>query len=347
LKTKFSLPVSHFPGGMSSVSPPPPSLPRPPPPPAAARDLDKPAVPYTLDQTFTVRRHIPPPPFLQPYPNPAPPRPANLQELTQLEHCLSRPPLEGSTCDDVLSLTITKELFVCDERGAQVVVVNDELVAKIYDPLFYPPYRDGHSRRSDVVMWADYDYSREAAAYNELRGPFEGKIIPKYHGSWTCDVTVDTPWGPWKRPVRLILMEFINGVRMLDLDPEKLTEEQRANIMVKAIDAERAISFHGVSHRDFSPRNIICSGNGLGGAELRVAIIDFNVSVVRRLASFPIPKKSSHLPVSPIKCWWSLLGEFAEHGWVPDPVDEMGEWLWKHWGGSPLYQPVVRGEEGA
>jgi hypothetical protein len=317
------------------------------PPPVATPDPDKPAVPYTLGQTFTVRRHIPPPPLMEPYPNRPPPSPANLQGLTQLEYCLSRPPLEGSACDDVFSFTISKELSVHDGRGAQIVVVNDDMVAKIYDPLFYPAYRDGYSRRSDVVMWADYDYSREAAAYNELRGPFEGTIIPKYYGSWTCDVTLDTPWGPRKRPVRLILMEFINGVCMHDLNPDKLTEEQRANIMVKAIDAERAISFHGVWHKDFFPRNIICSGNDFGSAELRVTIIDFNVSVVRRLASSRFPKRFSHIPVSPIKRWWGQLGDFSVSGWIPNCPDEAGEWLWKHWGGSPLYLPVVRGQERA
>ncbi|KAN0073259.1 hypothetical protein V8E54_008479 [Elaphomyces granulatus] len=309
-----------------------------------APDLDKPHIPYTVGQTFTVRRHIPPPPFLSPYrsyPNGRRPSPDNLQEQTQLEYCLSRHPLEGSICDDVSStFTITRELRVGDGRGAQIVVANDgDLVAKIYDPLYYPAYKNS-SKRDDVIMHADCDYSREAAAYNALGGPFEGAIIPKYYGSWTCDVTVDTPSGPSKRPVRLILMEFIDGVCMQDLNPNDLTEEERSNVMVKAVDAESTIAFHGVQHRDFVPRNVICSGNDLLSADLRVSIIDFNVSVVTRLAYSWTPSDNAQLPASPINRWEFHPLLFGD--WIPD---ERNEWLWKHWEGSPLYRPVILGRK--
>ena len=73
-------------------------------------------------------------------------------------------------------------------------------------------------------MRADKDYSQEAADYNELRGPFEDTIIPKYYGSWSCNITVDAPSGPRKRLVHLILMEFIDGVCIQDLDPNDFTE---------------------------------------------------------------------------------------------------------------------------
>ena len=302
-------------------------------------DLDKPHIPYTAGQTFIVRRHIPPPPFLPPYTNRHPPFPKNLRKLTQLEYCLSWHPLEGSTCDDdTFSFTITKELRVVDGRGAQIVVANGDLVAKIYDPLYYPAWRNS-SERDNVIMRADYDYSREAAAYNELRGPLEGTIIPRYHGSWTCDITVDTPSGPRKRPVRLILMEFIDGVCMQDLDPNDFTEEERSNITVKAMDAERAIAFHGVLHMDFALRNIVCSGNDLRSSDLRVAIIDFNVAIVTRLDPRWPRNDPNQLPYSPIRRWdrhWPHLGE-----WVPPTREKLNEWLWKHWAGSPLYQPVV------
>ena len=122
-----------------------------------APDLDKPHIPYTVGQTFTVRRHIPPLPLMKPYPNRPRPCPDNLQEQTQLEYCLSRHPLEGSTCDDVtFTFKITEELRVGDGRGAQIVVANGNLVAKIYDPLYYPAYKNSF-KRDDVIMWADYD----------------------------------------------------------------------------------------------------------------------------------------------------------------------------------------------
>jgi len=275
---------------------------------------------------------------MSPYPNRRPPFPDNLQKITQLEYCLSWHPLEGSTCDDVtFSFTITKEIRVGDGHRAQIVVANGDRVAKIYDPLYYPAYKCGF-KRNDVIMETDYDYSREAAAYNELRGPFEGTIIPKYYGSWTCDITVDTPSGPRKRPVRLILMEFIDGVCMEDLDPNDFTEEERSNIMVKAIVAEDALAFHGVQHRDFAARNVICSGN-LRSNDLRVVIVDFNISVVTRLAYCRTPSDHHRLPASPIYRWRRIRPQFGE-GWLPPTREKFNEWLWKHWAGSPLYRPV-------
>jgi hypothetical protein len=129
-----SLPISSE---MMSKNPRPRSSPPP--------GLDKPPIPWTTGQTFTVRRHKPPPPFMSPYKIPRPPIPENLQQLTQLEYCLSHQPLEGETCDDTMSFTITKEIRVRDGKAAQVVVTNGGLVAKIYDPLFYPAYINSYT----------------------------------------------------------------------------------------------------------------------------------------------------------------------------------------------------------
>jgi hypothetical protein len=141
-----------------------------------------------------------------------------------------------------------------------------------------------------------------------------------------------------KRPVRLILMEFINGVCMEDLDPNDFTEEERSNIMVKAIAAESAIAFRGVQHKDFAPRNVLCSGN-LKSTDLRVAIVDFNVSVVTRLAYGTTPSDSHQLPASPIRRWRRQSPGFGGE-WLPPTREKLNEWLWKHWAGSPLYRPV-------
>ena len=105
--------------------------------------------------------------------------------------------------------------------------------------------------------------------------------------------------------------------------------------MVKAIAAEAAIAFYGVHHKDFTPRNVICSGN-LRSTDLRVAIIDFNISVVTRIAYSWIPRDYHQLPNSPICRWWDTRPQFEEE-WLPG---NFNEWLWKHWAGSPLYQPV-------
>lgn len=127
---------------------------------------------------------------------------------------------------------------------------------------------------------------------------------------------------------------------MLKLDPDQLSEEQRSNIMVKAIDANATVHHHGVVQGDSAPRNVLCSGNDLKSAELRIVLIDFNGSRIMRLAK--LPQNPSKLPVSPIiRYWTGGLHEFGS-GWFPFPP---GEWLWKHWGDSPFYQPVIRGKE--
>lgn len=319
---------------------------RPPPPPSLfsspPQDTGKPSIPYTRGQSLIVLRHIAPPPLGKPYPNS---RPITTQEtlkrLTQFEYCLSAAPLgEQTSHTETLSLVITKELAVRDGRGAQLVVVNDTLVAKIYDPLYYPTYHQDSAIRIDVVERAERDYSREAATYIELDGRFGGTILPKYHGSWTCKVPVNTASKVTTRPVRLILMEFVDGVTMLDLDPHLLAEEQKTNIMVKAVEANNTLHHHGVIHADFCPRNVICSGGDLGSASLRVVLIDFNRSRIRRLID--LSQNPSSLPLSPIVRYkGGGLHEFTCCGWVPFPADE---WLWSHWGDSPLYQAVTRGE---
>jgi hypothetical protein len=178
-------------------------------------------MPYTKGRKFDIFRHIPPLPLGRSYPNwrTITPR-ETLRHLTQFEYCLSAPPLGGTTNNqEASSFTIVEELALPDGRGAQIVRVNNGLVAKIYDALYYPSYREDTPTRADVGEWAERHYSGEAAAYEELDGRFGGTIIPKYHGSWAFDVAVDTASGIIERPIRLILMEFIEGITMLKLDP--------------------------------------------------------------------------------------------------------------------------------
>jgi hypothetical protein len=100
---------------------------------------------------------------------------------------LIHPP--SGDCDSVnatdginsLSLKITEELSIRYDRRPEVVVVNDSLVAKIFDPVFYPACYNLVDTY-DFTKEADGDYSREAAAYEELDPMFGGNQIPKYHG---------------------------------------------------------------------------------------------------------------------------------------------------------------------
>ena len=222
-----------------------------------------------------------------------------------------------------------------------MVVVNGNMVAKIYDPLYYPALDDYTGERADVVELADRDYSREAAVYDELEDLW-GTMVPQYHGSWTFNLPTNTALGI--RPVRLILIELIDGVCMRDLNPKKLTEKQRSNIMVKVIEAETIITYRGgVRHRDLAPRNVICSGRNFDSPELRVAIIDFNISIIFRIVGGGPPREGD-LPPSPISRWTGGSNEFTIPGWMSRNRKDHCEWLWKQFSGSQLYLPATRAE---
>jgi hypothetical protein len=71
-------------------------------------------------------------------------------------------------------LEITSILRVGSDRGAQLVVVNNEMVAKIY-ALYYSDTEDGFCQ--DVLRAAQGDHSREAAAYNQLQKSLAAKNV--------------------------------------------------------------------------------------------------------------------------------------------------------------------------
>ena len=82
-----------------------------------------------------------------------------------------------------MSLGIIRELAVHDGRSAWLLVVSDTLIAKIYDPFYYPSYHQESAIRIDLVERAERDYSRVTATYMELDARFRAPILPKYHGS--------------------------------------------------------------------------------------------------------------------------------------------------------------------
>jgi serine/threonine protein kinase len=261
---------------------------------------------------------------------------------SQLDICLSNPPLEGPAghATEKRTLAITGEIAVKDGRGAQVVVGNNRVVAKIYDPLYYL-HNDGSVVRAidDFTFLADSDYTREAAAYNELKAKFGGNEIPYFFGSWTCNISTPTPLGLKIRPVRLILIEYLQGTSLLELKPTLFSEQDRINIVARAMEASVAILHEGVHHRDFSPRNVmyckLTDGKSIK-SEPRIVIIDFGLSVVDRLASGTRHKDLFNLPTSPLTCYSGDTVDFSDLGWLPTSKD----WMWARWDGSSQYKPV-------
>ncbi|KAF2623894.1 hypothetical protein BU25DRAFT_349111, partial [Macroventuria anomochaeta] len=204
-----------------------------------------------------------------------------------LDWCLAHPPAEGCTSfDDTCSFTVTSGIRTGENLGAQLVLTDTGLVAKIYDPLFYSfQDQDFQDLEVDVATAADSEYSIEAAAYSELQGTsVEGCITPEYNGSWTLNVTGDIQDEHITRQVRLVLVEYVPGVRMADFEPHSLTPEVRRDIMVKVIEADYDIRRAGVRHDDISPRNIIFSKRpNTANRNFRIRLVDFGHSTVFKI----------------------------------------------------------------
>ncbi|KAH6689436.1 hypothetical protein F5X68DRAFT_260137 [Plectosphaerella plurivora] len=109
------------------------------------------------------------------------------------------------------------------------------VVAKIYDPLLHSQVHIlRYSTRLDVVDIADGEYATEASAYAELHEAAKTKpiikdFVPRFYGTWTTMIK-NTGWGKsntrpaeddsngilHERPVRIILIEYIEGKSISD-----------------------------------------------------------------------------------------------------------------------------------
>ncbi|KAM0435887.1 hypothetical protein ACHAPT_002779 [Fusarium lateritium] len=300
-----------------------------------------------------IHRHVPPRPFGRYYVKGNERQPAGeelLKGIPQSHWCLQQPPTETSPHADLATATlhIIDGIACEDGRGAQIIkcyLDQDEeqiYVAKIYDPLYYA-YRDrDRGTPVDVTWMADKDYSREAAAYEELkRSRVDGLFAPKYHGSWTFDMALPTE-PETARSVRLILMEWIEGVSMWSLmEPEKkkrrIPPQQRLDMLAEAMEVEAKVNFYGVKHGDFAPRNIMLVGSDLEKRPPKVKLVDFNKSVVYDEPNCRYTRSSTHLPIHPQhRHWGSCNPEFVNC--VPEPQRSrplaFKGWLKQRWDGS-------------
>jgi serine/threonine protein kinase len=285
-----------------------------------------------------------------------------------MDFVISNPPLEKGLLADTTDataqrprvLTIVQKISHKPKRqGGGAVVVGCHLdadrstqyVAKIYDGFEYELGQPG-STAVDCMFRADRDYSREAAAYENIPARFQGSIVPQYFGSWTFPLPTNVPERP--RWVRMVLVEYVHGECMLDMilhsrgatrsNPEPRlkwpnetptidyrllpSEEERLDVLARIVEAEAMIWWYGsVKHGDIAPRNVIISCSGPPSkAVSRVTLIDFNNAYVlprcdrgrKTMKSLGI---GEGLPLSPIERWWfgddfSYGGEYT--GWIPE-----------------------------
>ncbi|TLS26644.1 hypothetical protein PpBr36_03992 [Pyricularia pennisetigena] len=352
---------------------------------------DRPENPYRKGFKTTIYLHEPPLNFFDvdeedtvgPAPEVIDTRDLHLKTL--VDACLSSRICKGTTHEDQShQFEIVGEIAVRDTHGAQIVVckLDDNpttYVAKIYDPLYYSFVDQELSfmPRSTTVQ-ADQDYCTEANVYAGVRyTSLAGHEIPAYHGSFTFDIPLDLPEprGRYMRPVRLIIMEHIQGAKCMDdMDPNSLPESLRLSIMAQVSAARIGLTNCGVRHNDVCERNILirlpkntekgCGDERDDDASLRVVLFDFNVSsydwlpekgwgldddgeyknaVLVRPQFWP-----KNLPRHPARVYWNQME--ATYGfwreWWPDSwrkatsIAEWNAWLLEQWTDDRLWKPV-------
>ncbi|KAM0417380.1 hypothetical protein ACHAPT_012614 [Fusarium lateritium] len=280
-----------------------------------------------------------------------------MAEFSQSEWCLRNPLAETPPHPDAAktqTLCIIDGIACKDGRGSQVVrcYLGDDkdhsYVAKIYDPLYYSYADRDWDSPTDVTYKAGEDYSREAAAFEDLKAAgADGHFAPKYYGSWTFDMPLPgapLSGAPELRPVRLVLIEWVEGADLWSIMERDgandgfhtVPPEKRLEIFAKAEEAKAKLTFYGVQHRDFAPRNIMLVDQESESGSPKVLLIDLNQSVCVNRPNFRDRDywKTKPLPVSPRHI---LLGgpplDFLQ--WLPQPhtsdVAVFNGWLEKRW----------------
>ena len=333
----------------------------------------KPPTPYRRGLSLDIQRIEPPPPFSLLYREHAPEYlkrflledrdlddECHLETAAEVDECLSRKPLPCTILRETAKLRITKELAVQDSHGAQVFICtvsprhqgatdssaatypsDTPLVAKVYDPLYYPfREHDPPHDTLDILCCAEMDFTDEAAVYAHLNPSLGGSTVPRYYGAWTFTMSLRG----LQRRVPMILMEHVAGIPLSELDHKRCTKEERLNVVAKIMEAEVEMLFVGVRNNDLAPRNVIASvgrGGYLGDPNLRVRMIDFGGAVADPLRGSKPKSMIQDKPDSPIRYYddgcpsgfeeW-VWDEYAAEGWV--------DWVKKRWRGDKRYQPV-------
>ncbi|KAF6827057.1 hypothetical protein CPLU01_09321 [Colletotrichum plurivorum] len=224
-----------------------------------------------------------------------------------------------------LTLTILKSLSGGLQASPQVLLckvnrtklgrrrdgMGDMVVAKIFDPLFFPWNTPENEGPWTDTAFADMAFSREAAAYKwlaewDLHG--DGQIAPHFHGAWTVTLTTTNSHKHFTdktRSVGVVLMEYIKGDSISRLchmvggtfQPKSLTDTELKEHMDPTSDANRSLVvellldgyvrqlFCGVDQRLLHPDNILIQR--LKGGGIRPVLLNYRHSVIDPLCKKP------------------------------------------------------------
>jgi serine/threonine protein kinase len=286
-------------------------------------NVPKPDFPYTIGKRLHVRSHVPLPPTKSGCILKFPAR-RERESVDPVQRCLLHPPLTGVFTSGVAELEIVRLVRVGDQHGAQLLVVrvltsthelpsDTDLVAKLYDPLYFDHEQDD----TDPFLYIDRAYRHESAVYTKL-ADFQGSTIPKYYGSFSLSLSVDHINS---REVRLILIENVPGISMQNLCPSDFTQSERQVIMKAIIDSETALYNREIVHNDIHPGNILVLPQPSDHAR-KVVLVDFGLALTSRS---PLREWEERylpgFPISPMLRWIEPREWFD--GWV--------DWDWKAW----------------
>ncbi|KAJ9219570.1 hypothetical protein DTO027B5_4838 [Paecilomyces variotii] len=288
----------------------------------------QPPFPYTKGWIFHAQTHISPPPTPVTYNcclSTTQER-EDRERLGKLRWCLDHPPLSGEMGAGGIDLEIQDAFRVGDRCNAQVFTAKvlqappnfrclqpgKEIITKIYDPLYF----NDEGGYINPFRSVDKHYTHEARTYDVL-SDIQGQLIPTFYGSYTSDIPVD---GHLKRTVRLILLDYIPGTSMQQVNPKDFSQQTRQQIMRSIVDFETLIFQRNIALTDLSPRNIVMKET------LDLIFIDFAGALFGRTRD-DIDAKAVDLLlgqyISPLLRWPKRMMRWEFNDWI--------DWDWKSW----------------
>ncbi|KAF4819775.1 hypothetical protein CGCTS75_v011494 [Colletotrichum tropicale] len=271
--------------------------------------------------------------------------PGNIHEKAVLliEEILSGSPVDGPV------------VLLCKVKSGKDLP--NLVVAKIFDPLFYPwDYPAGAGPWKETAR-ADMELCREAGAYDMLRSKGchgEAHLAPKYYGAYTTKVSSTQPALRHRtRRIGLILMEAIDHAKTLEelcdenedgsLVPitwktikfgkrsVRLNETLRLSVLEKLLGGVATQMKAGVEVQAIRPEHILISfseSTSRSQPVLRVNLIDYRDSVVDAKREYPLNHyRRFTLPPHP-KTRFSPDKLFRLAGWFPfEWMEEKSGWL--------------------
>ncbi|KAL1861179.1 hypothetical protein Plec18167_002883 [Paecilomyces lecythidis] len=192
-----------------------------------------------------------------------------------------------------------------------------EIVTKIYDPLYF---NDGGY--INPFRAVDKHYTHEARTYDVL-SDLQGTLIPTFYGSYTLDIPVN---GHQKRIVRLILLDYVSGKSMQQVNPMDFSQQTRQQIMKSIVDFETLIFQRDIALTDLSPRNVVMRKGVDPDAKGALVLIDFAGALFGRTRDDIEAKAVDMLLgqyISPLLRWKKRMMRWEFNDWI--------DWDWQSW----------------